>query len=82
MRFLSLILLCSLSFVAQAQEVGVTNRKPTAEAMEELRQLLDLKMYHDPAYVQNAIQMMQNIDTEDADLMYRGVLNDKDSDIC
>ena len=81
MRFLSFILLCSVPVFVQAQEVQEKIRKPSQEAMAELRQLYDMKLYHDPSFVRNAIKTMQNIDQDDADLVYKDILGTKDSKV-
>lgn len=81
MRFVSLILLCSIAFFAQAQEVQTVGRKPSKENLEKIRHLFDMKLYHDADFVKQGIKMMQQINPEDADLSYKGVLGEKDSSV-
>lgn len=81
MKKILLTFVCLAPFLVQAQTVEFKDRKPSKEEMEVLRDLFDTKMYHDAAFVKNAIRMMQDNAYSSDDVDYSVIFSEEDTAI-
>ncbi len=81
MKKILLTLVCLTPFLLQAQTAELENRKPSKEGVERLRELFDTKMYHDAAFVKNAIRMMRDNTYSSDDVDYSVIFSEEDTAI-
>lgn len=79
MKKILLSFICFVPLFVQAQTTEYENRKPSEEKMKILRNIFDMKMYHDPVIVKNALRMMRENSGFSQDLNYNVLFSDKDA---